>query len=130
MTGPFIDSISLVMLKQGMQHDDELAMSGAKQTQDPHVCKSRALSGLQAAWPFSYHRHASSSSMLGSLGDGPDRLGMSRKLAGIQSGCCRINVQRQRKHENTSLPGAALYLKMAPMSLHKFPCEREPQLHA
>jgi len=29
MTGPFIDSISLTMLRQSMQHDDELEISGA-----------------------------------------------------------------------------------------------------
>src|SRR5260221_10340122 len=71
-----------------------------------------------------------SSSMLGSLGDGPHSLGMSRKLVGIESSCCRINVQRQRKHENTSLPRTTLDVKMATMSLHKFPYEREPHPHA
>src|SRR5258708_24524615 len=71
-----------------------------------------------------------SSSTLGSLGDGPDRLGMSRKLPSIESSCCRINVQRQCKRENTSLPRTTLYIKMSTMSLDKFPCDREPQPHA
>src|SRR5258708_717505 len=70
-----------------------------------------------------------SSSMLGSLGDGPDSLGMSRKLPSIESSCCRINVQRQRNTENTSLPRTTLDVKMATMSLDKFACEREPQPH-
>src|SRR5258708_25369057 len=70
-----------------------------------------------------------SSSMLGSLGDGPDRLGMSRKLPSIESSCCRINVQRQRKHENTSLPRTTLDVKMATKPLDKFPCQREPHPH-
>jgi hypothetical protein len=70
-----------------------------------------------------------SSSMLGSMGYGPDSLGMSRKLPSIESSCCRINVQRQRKHENTSLPRTTLDVKMATMSLDKFPCDREPQPH-
>ena len=67
--------------------------------------------------------------MLKAMGDGPDSLGMSRKLAGIERSCCRINVQRQRNTENTSLPRATLYLKMATMSLDKFPCDREPHPH-
>jgi hypothetical protein len=44
---------------KSMQHDDELAMSGANPTQAPHVCKSRAMSGLHAEWPFSHHRYVS-----------------------------------------------------------------------
>ena len=70
-----------------------------------------------------------SSSMLGSMGYGPDRLGMSRKLAGIERSCCRINVQRQRNTENISLPRTTLDVKMATMSLDKFPCDREPHPH-
>ena len=70
------------------------------------------------------------SSMLGSLDYGPYSLGMSCKLPSIESSCCRINVQRQGKHEYTSLPRTTLYIKMATMSLDKFACEREPQPHA
>src|SRR5258708_27243991 len=71
-----------------------------------------------------------SSSMLGSMGYGPDSLGMSRKLPSIESIRCWINVQRQCNTENTSLPRTTLDVKMATMSLDKFPCDREPQPHS
>ena len=54
---------------------------------------------------------------------------MVRKFAGIEIIGCRIHVQGQHKKEHTSLPRITPYVKMSAMSLHNFPCDKEPQPH-
>src|SRR5260370_29524358 len=64
---------------------------------------------------------------LGSMGYGPDCLGMLRKFAGIEINCCRIDVEWQHNKEHTALSRTTLDVKLSTMSLHNFPCDRESQ---
>src|SRR5260370_16352202 len=66
---------------------------------------------------------------LGSMGYGPDCLGMLRKLAGIEIICCRIDVEWQHKKEHTALSRPTLNAKLSAMSFPTFPSDTKPQPH-